>query len=197
MEQREDQQNRLAEQAYKTQTAENDYLRSGVELDRAYRQNDFQDNLLVQAGNEASSPEQVLFDTKATEPITESVNDSVKTGESSNPDSEEEILYYSESELEPVSMSPSEEQEAFLPVEEMDDNLLQQQVISEKGEQQLEYQNEENNDNQSELSYSSTETQPTSVEQDEARQLAKEIGELRQEAYTESEIDEESVYEVI
>nr|WP_192918924.1 hypothetical protein [Enterococcus durans] len=197
MEQREDQQNRLAEQAYKTQTAENDYLRSGVELDRAYRQNDFQDNLLVQAGNEASSPESVLFDTKATEPITESVNDSVKTGESSNPDSEEEILYYSESELEPVSMSPSEEQEAFLPVEEMDDNLLQQQVISEKGEQQLEYQNEENNDNQSELSYSSTETQPTSVEQDEARQLAKEIGELRQEAYTESEIDEESVYEVI
>lgn len=197
MEQREDQQNRLAEQAYKTQTAENDYLRSGVELDRAYRQNDFQDNLLVQAGNEASSPESVLFDTKATEPITESVNDSVKTGESSNPDSEEEILYYSESELEPVSMSPSEEQEAFLPVEEMDDNLLQQQVISEKGELQLEYQNEENNDNQSELSYSSTETQPTSVEQDEARQLAKEIGELRQEAYTESEIDEESVYEVI
>lgn len=197
MEQREDQQNRLAEQAYKTQTAENDYLRSGVELDRAYRQNDFQDNLLVQAGNEASSPESVLFDTKATEPITESVNDSVKTGESSNPDSEEEVLYYSESEFEPVSMSPSEEQEAFLPVEEMDDNLLQQQVISEKGEQQLEYQNEENNDNQSELSYSSTETQPTSVEQDEARQLAKEIGELRQEAYTESEIDEESVYEVI
>lgn len=61
----------------------------------------------------------------------------------------------------------------------------------------MEYQNEENNDNQSELSYSSTETQPTSVEQDEARQLAKEIGELRQEAYTESEIDEESVYEVI
>lgn len=197
MEQREDQQNRLAEQAYKTQTAENDYLRSGVELDRAYRQNDFQDNLLVQAGNEASSPESVLFDTKATEPITESVNDSVKTGESSNPDSEEEVLYYSESEFEPVSMSPSEEQEAFLPVEEMDDNLLQQQVISEKGEQQLEYQNEENNDNQSELSYSSTETQPTSVEQDEARQLAKEIGELRQEAYTESEINEESVYEVI
>lgn len=196
-EEREDHQNRLAEQAYKTQTAENDYLRSGVELDRAYRQNDFQDNLLVQAGNEASSPESVLFDTKATEPITESVNDSVKTGESSNPDSEEEVLYYSESEFEPVSMSPSEEQEAFLPVEEMDDNLLQQQVISEKGEQQLEYQNEENNDNQSELSYSSTETQPTSVEQDEARQLAKEIGELRQEAYTESEIDEESVYEVI
>lgn len=196
-EEREDHQNRLAEQAYKTQTAENDYLRSGVELDRAYRQNDFQDNLLVQAGNEASSPESVLFDTKATEPLTESVNDSVKTGESSNPDSEEEVLYYSESEFEPVSMSPSEEQEAFLPVEEMDDNLFQQQVISEKGEQQLEYQNEENNDNQSELSYSSTETQPTSVEQDEARQLAKEIGELRQEAYTESEIDEESVYEVI
>lgn len=196
-EQREGQQNQLAEQAYKTQTAENDYLRSGVELDRAYRLNDFQDNLLVQAGNEASSPESVSFDTEATEPITESVNDSVKTGESSNPDSEEEVLSYSESEFEPVSMSPSEEQEAVLPVEEMDDNLLQQQVISEKGEQLLEYQNEENNDNQSKLSYSTPDTQPTSVEQDEARQLAKEIGELRQETYMESEIGEESVYEVI
>ncbi|MCB8472638.1 CD3337/EF1877 family mobilome membrane protein [Enterococcus faecalis] len=195
LEQREDQQNRLAEQAYKTQTAENDYLRSGVELDRAYRQNDFQDNLLVQAGNESSSPESVSFDTKATEPITESVNDSVKTWESSNPDSEEEVLYYSESEFEMVPMSPSEEQEAFLPVEEMDDNLLQQQVISENGEHQLEDQNEENNDNQSELSYSSTETQPTSIEQDEARQLAKEMGELRQETYEEVEISEESAYE--
>ncbi|EKK5271596.1 hypothetical protein PN660_000635 [Enterococcus faecalis] len=196
-EQREDHQNRLAEQAYKTQTAENDYLRSGVELDRAYQQNDFKDNLLVQAGNEASSPGSISFDTEATKPTTESVNDSVKTEESSNLDSEDEVLSYSESELDTVSISPSEEQEAFLPVEEMDDNLLQQQVISEKDEQLLEYQNEENNDNQSELSYFITETQPTSVEQDEARQLAKEIGELRQEAYTESEIGEESVYEVI
>ena len=195
MEQREDQQNRLAEQAYKTQTAENDYLRSGVELDHAYRQNDFQDNLLVHAGNDTTSSETVSFDTEVTEPITESVNDSIKTGESSNLDSEEEVLSYSESEFETVSISPSEKQEAFLTVEEMDDNLLQQQAISEKDEQLLEYQNEENNDNQSELSYSTPETQPTSVEQDEARQLAKEMGELRQETYEEVEISEESAYE--
>lgn len=195
MEQREDQQNRLAEQAYKTQTAENDYLRSGVELDHAYRQNDFQDNLLVHAGNDTTSSETVSFDTEVTEPITESVNDSIKTGESSNLDSEEEVLSYSESEFETVSISSSEKQEAFLTVEEMDDNLLKQQAISEKDEQLLEYQNEENNDNQSELSYSTPETQPTSVEQDEARQLAKEMGELRQETYEEVEISEESAYE--
>jgi hypothetical protein len=198
-EQREDKQNRLAEQAYRTQTAENDYLRSGVELDRSYRQNDFQDNLLIQAGNEAPYPESVSFDTEATEPITESVNDSVKTGESSNPDSEEEILSYSESELETVSMSPSEERETFLPVEEMDDGLLYQQVNSEEVEQHQIDQTEESRDDQIESFRFNSEPQhqPIPVEPEEAKQLEKEIGELRQETYEEVEISEESVYEAI
>ncbi|EGO7986411.1 hypothetical protein FEW53_002553 [Enterococcus faecalis] len=198
-EQREDKQNRLAEQAYRTQTAENDCLRSGIELDRSYRQNDFQDNLLVQAGNEASSPESVSFDTEATEPITESVNDSVKTGESSNPDSEEEILSYSESELGTVPMSPSEERETFLPVEEMDDGLLYQQVNSEEVEQHQIDQTEESRDDQIESFRFNSEPQhqPIPVELEEAKQLEKEIGELRQEAYEKVEISEESVYEAI
>lgn len=198
-EQREDKQNRLAEQAYRTQTAENDFLRSGVELDRSYRQNDFQDNLLIQARNEASSPESVSFDTEATEPITESVNDSVKTVESSNPDSEEEILTYSESELETVSMSPSEERETFLPVEEMDDGLLYQQVNSEEVEQHQIDQTEESRDDQIESFRFNSEPQhqPIPVEPEEAKQLEKEIGELRQETYEEVEISEESVYEAI
>lgn len=198
-EQREDRQNRLAEQAYKTQTTENDYLRSGVELDHAYQQNDFKDNLLVQAGNEASSPGSVLFDTEATKPTIESVNDSVKTEESSNLDSEDEVLSYSESELDTVSISPSEEQETILPVEEMDDSFHQQQAVSEQDEQQLVYQNEESRDDQIETHRFTSEhqPQPIPVELEEAKELVKEMGELRQEAYTESKIGEESVYEVI
>lgn len=197
--QQEDQQDRLAEQVYKTQTAENDYLRSGVELDRAYRQNDFQDNLLVQSGNEASSPESVSFDTEATEPISESVNDPINTRESSNPDSEEEVLSYSESEFETVSMSPSEKQEAFLPVEEMDNGLLYQQPSSEEAEQYRIDQTEENRDDQIEPSRFTSESQhqPVPIEPEEAKQLAKEMGDLRQENYEDVEVSEEAAYEVI
>lgn len=198
-EQQEDQQNRLAEQAYKTQTAENDYLRSGVELDRAYQQNDFKDNLLVQAGNVDSSPGSISFDTEVAKPTTESVNDSVKTEESSNLDSEDEVLSYSESELDTVSISPSEEQETILPVEEMDDSFRQQQAVSEQDEQQLVYQNEENRDEQTEPPRFTSEPQhqPVPVEAEEAKQLAKEMGELRQETYEEIETIEESAYEAI
>lgn len=198
-EQREDHQNRLAEQAYKTQTAENDYLRSGVELDRAYQQNDFKDNLLVQAGNEASSPGSVSFDTEAAKPTTESVNDSVKTEESSNLDSEDEVLSYSESELDTVSISPSEEQETILPVEEMAASFCQQQAVSEQDEQQLVCQNEENRDDQIETPRFTSEPQhqPIPVELEEAKELAKEMGELRQETYEEIDTIEESAYEAI
>ncbi|EAE8309315.1 hypothetical protein BOQ37_14430 [Listeria monocytogenes] len=43
------QQNQHDEQGYKTGHAENDYLRSGIELERAYRMNEIEDNLLLQA----------------------------------------------------------------------------------------------------------------------------------------------------
>ncbi|EAC5805535.1 hypothetical protein AR042_03900 [Listeria monocytogenes] len=198
-EQQEDRQNRLTEQAYKTQTAENDYLRSGVELDHAYRQNDFQDNLLVQAGNDTTSPELVSFDTASTEPVIESINDSAESKESSSPNEKEEISSYSESDIEPVSVEPKVEQETVLPVEEMDAGLLYQRPSSEETEQHQIDQTEENRDNQIEAPRFTSESQhqPVPVEPEEAKQLAKEMGELRQETYEEVEISEEPVYEVI
>jgi hypothetical protein len=48
--------NKQMEQVYKTDTAENDYLRSGIELERTYRMNELEDQLLVQAGQETVSP---------------------------------------------------------------------------------------------------------------------------------------------
>lgn len=199
MEQREDQQNRLAEQAYKTQTAVNDYLRSGVELDRAYQQNDFQDNLLVRAGNEAASPEPVSFDTASAEPTIESRNDSADSKESSSLDEKEEILSYSESDIESVSVASTVGQETVLPVEEMDDGLLYQQPISEEVEQPQTQQIEGKGKESFESPHFTSESQhqPVPVEPEEAKQLAKEMGELRQETYEEVEVGEESAYETI
>lgn len=197
IEQREDHQNRLAEQAYKTQTAENDYLRSGVELDHAYRQNDFQDNLLVQAGNEANSPETVSFDTVSTEHTHRSINDSAESKESSSLDEKEEIPSYSEADVEPVSVVATVGQETVLPVEEMDEALLYQQPVFEETEQYQIDQTEENKNDQIETPHFTPEPQhqPVPVEAEEAKQLAKEMGELRQETYGEVEISEESAYE--
>ncbi|HBI6483547.1 TPA: hypothetical protein K8H53_002877 [Listeria monocytogenes] len=199
IEQREDKQNRLAEQAYKTQTAENDYLRSGVELDHAYRQNDFQDNLLVHAGNDTTSLETVSFDTASTEPANESMNESVESKESSSLDEKEEIPSYSESDIEPVSVASTVGQETVLPVEEMDDGLLYQQPSSEEAEQHHIDQTKENRDDQIESLRFTSEPQHqlVPVEPEEAKQLAKEMGELRQETYEEVEISEESAYEAI
>lgn len=196
-EQREDQQNRLAEQAYKTQTAENDYLRSGVELNRAYQQNDFQDNLLVQAGKETDSPEPNSFDTDDTESVNPEI-ESRENKELGSLDEEEEILSYSEPDIESLSLEPTVDQETTLPMEEMDDGLLlYQQPSSEEAEQHQIDQIEENRDDQIEpprfMSEPKTQLEP--VEPEEAKQLAKEMGELRQETYEEIENDEELAYE--
>ena len=199
MELGEDRQNRLAEQAYKTQTAENNYLRSGVELDRAYQHNDFQDNLLVQAGNATtSSPETVLFDAASTEPVIESINDS-ESEESNDFGEKEEIYSYVEPDIEPVSVTPIVGQETVLPVEEMDDGLLYREPISEEVSQTQTQQIEGKGEESFELPRFASEPQqqPVPVESEEAQQLAKEMGELRQETYMESEIVKESVYEVI
>lgn len=195
MEQREEQQNRLAEQAYKTQTAENDYFRSGVELDYAYRQNDFQDNLLVQAGNNTTSPETISFDTASTVPT----NESVESKESSSVGEKEEELSYSESDIESVSVASTVEQEKVLPVEEVDDGLLYQQSSSEESEQYQIDQTKENRDDRIEPSRFTSEPQyqPIPVEPEEAKQLAKEMGELRQENYEDVDISEEVAYEAI
>jgi hypothetical protein len=193
LEQQEDRQNRLAEQAYKTQTAENDYLRSSVELDHAYRENDVQDNLLVQVGNSVTSPEPVSFDTESAEPVIDPMNESTESEEPSRFGKKEEVPSYSESDTESTSVSTIVGQEKILPVEEMDDGLLYQQPSSEETEQHRIYQNRENRGDRMEP----TETQhkPIPVETEEAKQLAKEMGELRQENYEEVEISEESSYE--
>lgn len=51
-EEKENRRNGFDEQAYKTDKAENDYLRSEVELEQAYKNNDTQDYILAQVGNE-------------------------------------------------------------------------------------------------------------------------------------------------
>ncbi|EHB3414013.1 TPA: hypothetical protein NR394_001474 [Listeria innocua] len=199
IEQREDKQNRLAEQVYKTQTAENDYLRSGVELDYAYRQNDFQDNLLVQAGNDTTSPETVSFDTASTEPVIESRDGSTERKESSSLSEREEISSYSESDIDPVTVASMVEQETVLPVEEVDDGLFYHQSILEELEQHQIDQTEENREDRIESPRFTSESQyqPVPVEPEEAKQLAKEMGDLRQETYEDVEVSEEAAYEVI
>ncbi|HFQ5801052.1 TPA: CD3337/EF1877 family mobilome membrane protein [Listeria monocytogenes] len=196
--QREDHQNRLAEQAYKTQTAENDYLRSGVELDRAYRQNDLQDNLLVQAGKEADSPEPTSFDADDTESVNPEI-ESMESQESSSPNEKEEKLFDSEPNIKPVVEISTVDQETALPLEEMDDGLIYQQPSYEEFEQRQIDQIEENKANQTESPRVTHESQdqPASIELEEAKQLAKEIGELRQETYEEVGTIEESAYEAI
>ena len=96
-------------------------------------------------------------------------------------------------------MSPSEKQEAFLPVEEMDNGLLYQQPSSEEAEQYRIDQTEENRDDQIEPSRFTSESQhqPVPIEPEEAKQLAKEMGDLRQENYEDVEVSEEAAYEVI
>lgn len=198
IEQREYQQNRLAEQAYKTQSAENDYLRSGLELDRTYRQNDFQDNLLAQAGNEANSPESTSFDAGNTESVNPEI-ESIKSKDSNSSDEKEERLSDSEPNIEPVVGTSTVDQETSLPLEEMDEGLIYQQPSYEEFEQRQIDQIEENKANRTESSRVTHESQdqPASIEPEEAKQLAKEMGELRQETYEEVEISEESAYEAI
>ncbi|EGO6705001.1 hypothetical protein GP420_002299 [Enterococcus faecalis] len=196
IEQREDQQNRLAEQTYKTQSAENDYLRSGVELDRTYRQNDFQDNLLAQAGNEANSPESTSFDAGDTESVNPEI-ESIKSKDSNRSDKKEERLSDSEPNIEPVVGTSTVDQETALPLEEMDEGLIYRQPGFEETEQYQIAQTEENKNDQIETPHFASEPQRklVSVEPEEAKQLAKEMGELRQETYEEVEISEESAYE--
>ncbi|EIB6518873.1 hypothetical protein K9D97_001432 [Enterococcus faecalis] len=198
-EQREDQQNRLAEQAYKTQTAENNYIRSGVELDHAYRQNDFQDNILVQAGNDTTSPETMSFDTASSEPATELRDNSTERKESSSISEKEEVSSYSESDIDPFTLASTVDQETSLPLEEMDGGLIYQQPSYEEFEQRQIDQIEENKANRTESPRVTHESQdqPVSIELEESKQLAKEIGELRQETYEEVEAIEESAYEAI
>jgi hypothetical protein len=72
--------NKQMEQVYKTDTAENDYLRSSVELERAYRISEMEDQLLVQAGQETVSP------SVAESPEKEEVTDTILTNKTAQED---------------------------------------------------------------------------------------------------------------
>ncbi|EPS4243023.1 hypothetical protein ACVEQ0_002519 [Enterococcus faecalis] len=99
----------------------------------------------------------------------------------------------------PVSVESAVEQETVLPVEEVDDGLLYRQSSSEEAEQYQIDQTEENRDDRIEPSCFTSESQHQAVpvEPEEAKQLAKEMGELRQENYEDLEVSEEAAYEVI
>lgn len=182
--QKEDQQNRYAEQDYKTQTAENDYLRSGVELDHAYRQNELQDNLLVQASEEETSLDETVmpFDEEPLPTDTFDVNDS-----------EESFNYPVENTSDSVSNTEPLLAETALPTEEVDDHLLSRNALTEETEIPVESVIETSN-----IKDDSSETEPhlpSPVTEQEAQQLEKEISHLRQETYTTPEFSEEQAYE--
>jgi hypothetical protein len=98
-----------------------------------------------------------------------------------------------------VSLVSTVEQETVLPIEEMDDGLLYQQDSSKETEQHQVDQIEENRTNRIEPPHFTSESQhqPVPVESEEAKQLAKEMGDLRQETYEEVATIEESAYEAI
>lgn len=127
----------------------------------------------------------------------ESINDS--ENEESNDLGEKEVHSYNEDNIVPVSVESAVEQETVLTVEEGDDGLLYQQSSSEEAEQYQIDQTEENRDDRIEPSRFTSESQhqPVPVEPEEAKQLAKEMGELRQENYEDLEVSEEAAYEVI
>lgn len=189
--QKEDQQNRYAEQDYKTQTAENDYLRSGIELDHAYRLNELQDNLLVQAGEEETSLYQttIPFDKQPME----SKEEPLPTDTFDVNDSEES--FNDPVEKTPVSVSNTEPllTETVLPTEEVDDHLVSPNTLTEETEIPVESVIETSN-----VKDDSLETEPHlpyPVTEQEAQQLEKEISHLRRETYTTPEFNEEQAYE--
>lgn len=189
--QKEDQQNRYAEQDYKTQTAENDYLRSGIELDHAYRQNELQDNLLVQAGEEETSLHQTAmpFD----EQPMESKEEPLPTNTFDVNDSEESFNYPVENTPGSVSNTEPLLTETALPIEEVDDHLLSPSALTEDTEMPVESVIETSN-----VKNNSSETGPylpSPVTEQEAQQLEKEIRHLRKETYTTPEFSEEQAYE--
>ena len=189
--QKEDQQNRYAEQDYKTQTAENDYLRSGIELNHAYRQNELQDNLLVQAGEEETPLHQTVmpFD----EQPMESKEEPLPTDTFDVNDSEELFNYPVENTPGSVSNIEPLLAETALPTEEVDDNLLSPNALTEETEIPVESAIETSN-----VKDDSSETEPhlpSPVTEQEAQQLEKEISHLRKETYTMPEFSEEQAYE--
>ncbi|EFQ11938.1 hypothetical protein HMPREF9504_02545 [Enterococcus faecalis TX0102] len=189
--QKEDQQNRYDEQTYKTQAAENDYLRSGVELDHAYRQNELQDNLLVQAGEEETSLHQTAmpFD----EQPTESKEEPPPTDTFDVNDSEESFNYPVENTSGSDSNTEPLLTETVLPTEEVDDYLVSPNTLTEETEIPVESVIETSN-----VKDDSLETEPhlpSPVTEQEAQQLEKEISHLRQETYTTPEFSEEQAYE--
>lgn len=189
--QKENQQNRYAEQDYKTQTAENDYLRSGIELDHAYRQNELQDNLLVQAREEETSLHQTAmpFD----EQQMESKEEPLPTDTFDVNDSEESFNYPVENTSGSVSNTEPLLAETALPTEEVDDQLLSPNTLTEETEIPVESVIETSN-----VKDDSSETEPhlpSPVTEQEAQQLEKEISHLRQETYTTPEFSEEQAYE--
>lgn len=189
--QKEDQQNRYAEQDYKTQTAENDYLRSGIELDHAYRQNELQDNLLVQAGEEEISLHQTAmpFD----EQPMESKEEPLPTDTFDVNDSEESFNYPVENTSGSVSNTDPLLTETVLPTEEVDDHLVSPNTLTEETEIPVGSVIETSNVKDDSLE---TETHlPSPVTEQEAQQLEKEISHLRQETYTTPEFSEEQAYE--
>lgn len=191
--QKEDQQNRYAEQDYKTQIAENDYLRSGVELDYAYRQNELQDNLLVQAGEEETSLHQMAM--PYDEQPMESKEKPLPTDTFGVNDSEESFNDPVENTLDSISNTEPLLTETALPTEEIDNNLISPNTLTEETEIPAESIIETNKSNGKDDSLETEPHLPSPVTEQEALQLEKEISQLRKETYTTPEFNEEQVYE--
>ncbi|EHH9516717.1 hypothetical protein J8300_002442 [Listeria monocytogenes] len=189
---RQQQQNRLDEQEYKTHTAENNLLKSGLELDQAYRQNDLQDNLLVRSGEEETSLNKVPFD-KEPSGFQEETS-SMETNETEN--YEETPNTSTEAVSDFISSTESLSTEAVLPIEEVDDTLLTPNTLADRIEVPVEPAIKESDSPIDSVSSKEESTSsPSPVTKQEAKQLEKEISHLRQETYDDPELSEEHVYE--
>ncbi|HBI7177709.1 TPA: hypothetical protein K8F70_002426 [Listeria monocytogenes] len=188
--QKNDQQNRLDEQAYKTQTAENDYLRSGIELDHAYRQNDLQNNLLVQASEEKTTLDTVPFDEQSeSKEETLPLENIETTSLEESPISPIENVSNLDSSTDPIVP------ETVLATEEIDDTLITSNTLSEDIEAPIEPVIGKADTNSEGDSPELARYSPSPVTQSEAKQLEKEISHLRQESYDTPDLTEEQLYE--
>lgn len=182
-----DQQNRMDEQSYKTQTAENQFLQSELTLQQAYQQDELQDNLLVQAGEEEWEPETTSFDDETATFQTETLSTDQK--EHSINDDYMTTQHEKESNLQ--SFSEELDKESQLPLEEVDNSLILARSTSNytiQDEQTIQEEaNKADTQNQSNENKTSLSSQVTD---EEAKQLEKEISELRNEPYTQSELSE-------
>ncbi|MFD2305082.1 CD3337/EF1877 family mobilome membrane protein [Enterococcus termitis] len=173
--------NRFDEQEYRTDTAENDYLRSEIELERAYKNDDIQDHILAQAGKEESdisnNEEDEAADVARKDPAKEEHNDTTEENTSrfstEYPDDQDDL-----SNMETDDLTTSNE--------EVHEHLKEHsEVVIEDWQMRKDVTSKEEKIEKDQ----STQESPDIISEEQAQQLEQELMELRND-YTEIEEDD-------